>query len=376
MSPPPQDVDLRIIETIQDAALQPGLWPQVLELTARRVGGVAGSMSIEDPVRQTGFSLARFGYDPSFTDRYVRYYGRLNPMIRRKAAVPVGATVSTSMLMPSDEFARTEYYNDWVRPQGFHGAVGTVLGRHDAKVTWLATVWPQGAGEPARHNLDALARLVPHMVRALQVMQRLDLAAHREDALQVALARVAHAVMLVDHSGRLMHANAAAEALLESDQSLALAHGRLVSHNAGANAVLQAALARAVACGADPGGIEEFIVPRDGRRPLLLNVVPVSPASREKMVPDVRAAAVIFAVDPDARPPLRVDAVVRACGLTPAEGRVLGAIIAGHRLEAVAQRLGVARGTVKTHLERIFSKTGTTRQSELVHLVAVMQPPL
>ncbi|HKU97347.1 MAG TPA: LuxR C-terminal-related transcriptional regulator, partial [Vineibacter sp.] len=356
MSPPPQNIDLRIIETIQDAALQPGLWRQVLELTARRVGGVAGNMSIEDPVRQTGLSLARFGYDPSFTDRYVRYYGRLNPMIRRKAALPVGATVSTSMLMPSDEFARTEYYNDWVRPQGFHGAVGTVLGRHGAKVTWLATVWPQGAGEPARDNLDALARLVPYMVRSLQVMQRLDLAVHREDALHAALARVAHAVMLVDHRGRLMHANAAAEALLQAREPLALSHGRLIGRDAGVDAVLQAALARAVAGGADPAGIEEFIVPRGGRRPLLLTVVPVSPAGREH-VPDLHATAIVFAVDPEARLPLRVDAVVRACGLTPAESRVLAAIVAGQRLEAVAQRLGVARGTVKTHLERIFLKT-------------------
>ncbi|HEX2887610.1 hypothetical protein [Vineibacter terrae] len=85
--------------------------------TAHRVGGIAGSMSIEDPVHQSGHPRARFGYDPWFTERYVRYFGRLNPMLPRKATLPVGTTVSTSMLMPPDEFARTDYYNDWVRPQ-------------------------------------------------------------------------------------------------------------------------------------------------------------------------------------------------------------------------------------------------------------------
>ncbi len=374
--PPPQDVDLRIIEAIQDAALQPGLWRQVLELAAHRVGGVAGSMSIEDPVHQSGHSLARFGYDPWFTERYVRYFGRLNPMIPRKATLPVGAAVSTSMLMPPDEFARTEYYNDWVRPQGFHGAVGTVLARRGAKVTWLATVWPRGAGEPGRRNLDALACLVPHMVRALQVMQRLDLVADCQDALQAALARVVQAVMLVDHEGRLLHANAAAEALLQPRRPLALSQGRLVGHDARADGMLQAALARALACGIVPAGVEEIVMPRAGRRPLLLNIVPLSPARREQMAPAPRVAALILVTDPEARPPLRVDTVVRAYNLTPAEGRVLGAIVAGERLQAVAQRLGVARGTVKTHLERIFFKTGTSRQSELVHLVAIMQPPL
>jgi DNA-binding CsgD family transcriptional regulator len=34
----------------------------------------------------------------------------------------------------------------------------------------------------------------------------------------------------------------------------------------------------------------------------------------------------------------------------------------------VARRLGIAPATARTHLHRIFRKTGTTRQSELVQL--------
>jgi DNA-binding CsgD family transcriptional regulator len=36
--------------------------------------------------------------------------------------------------------------------------------------------------------------------------------------------------------------------------------------------------------------------------------------------------------------------------------------------------LGIGRGTVKTHLLRIFAKTGTRRQAELVKLAASLAP--
>jgi DNA-binding CsgD family transcriptional regulator len=41
-----------------------------------------------------------------------------------------------------------------------------------------------------------------------------------------------------------------------------------------------------------------------------------------------------------------------------------------------AEALGVSEATLKTHLNRIFSKTGTQRQPDLVRLVAGFASPL
>jgi DNA-binding CsgD family transcriptional regulator len=38
--------------------------------------------------------------------------------------------------------------------------------------------------------------------------------------------------------------------------------------------------------------------------------------------------------------------------------------------------LGVTLTTVKTHLQKVFAKTETARQAELVQLVTRMSPPL
>jgi len=42
----------------------------------------------------------------------------------------------------------------------------------------------------------------------------------------------------------------------------------------------------------------------------------------------------------------------------------------------VSEALGVAETTVKTHLSRLFKKTNTNRQAELVKLVASYTNPL
>ena len=56
-------------------------------------------------------------------------------------------------------------------------------------------------------------------------------------------------------------------------------------------------------------------------------------------------------------------------GLTTAEATFALEIIQGQGLKACAKRLKISEPTARTHLQRIFEKTGTRRQAELVRLV-------
>ena len=55
--------------------------------------------------------------------------------------------------------------------------------------------------------------------------------------------------------------------------------------------------------------------------------------------------------------------------------RVLLAVVENGNVPQTAQDLDVAQSTVKTHLARIFTKTDTRRQSELVKPVAAFASP-
>jgi DNA-binding CsgD family transcriptional regulator len=56
-------------------------------------------------------------------------------------------------------------------------------------------------------------------------------------------------------------------------------------------------------------------------------------------------------------------------GLTPAEARLAAALVRGFSLEEAAAELVISRNTARTHLKRVFAKTGTCRQGELISLL-------
>jgi len=78
-----------------------------------------------------------------------------------------------------------------------------------------------------------------------------------------------------------------------------------------------------------------------------------------------RAAAVIIS-EPDANPNLDQAALRSTYGLTRAEAALVSILVHGRTLEEAADVLCVSLSTVKTHLQRVFLKTDTDRQAELV----------
>ena len=62
--------------------------------------------------------------------------------------------------------------------------------------------------------------------------------------------------------------------------------------------------------------------------------------------------------------------VARHFGLTKREERLIRHLAQGHSLKDIADLMGIARETVRTHLKSIFSKTGTSRQAELAIMLS------
>ncbi len=56
-------------------------------------------------------------------------------------------------------------------------------------------------------------------------------------------------------------------------------------------------------------------------------------------------------------------------GLTPSEARLSSLLVQGKNLKEAAYELKITMNTVRTHLKRVFSKTDTSRQGELVALL-------
>ena len=58
----------------------------------------------------------------------------------------------------------------------------------------------------------------------------------------------------------------------------------------------------------------------------------------------------------------------KSVSLTPAETRVLALLTTYQTLAGIGSQLGIARPTVKTHVQNIYKKLGATKRAEAVKL--------
>ena len=178
-------------------------------------------------------------------------------------------------------------------------------------------------------------------------------------------------LFLVSASGGLVHANASGHALLREGSCLSAHGGRLRAADPQANSSLQTVFAEAA--GGDASlRTKAIAIPLrslDGE-PYVAHVVRLTGGARRNAGMTYAAVAAVFVRKAELDLQSPVDAIAQNFGLTPAELRVLFAIVDIGGIPEVAPVLGISETTVKTHLQRLFAKTATSRQADLVKLVA------
>ena len=100
----------------------------------------------------------------------------------------------------------------------------------------------------------------------------------------------------------------------------------------------------------------------------MVDVIPVARDSADDAGAPAAAVTVLVTDGEQAGAP-SADALRCYYGLTPAEAELTSLLVEGLPLERAAARRGVSRNTARGQLKRIFSKTRTNRQAELVGLV-------
>jgi DNA-binding NarL/FixJ family response regulator len=178
------------------------------------------------------------------------------------------------------------------------------------------------------------------------------------------------AIFLVDAGGQIVHGNSASRSLLEKGDLLRTIHGRLTASDAQVDQVLHEAI---IAAGTSEEDVAKgSAVPLKGHsgERYVAHVLPLMAGERRKAGTTSSAIAALFVrkAEMETAPPSEV--IGKTYKLTPTELRVLRAIVNVGGVRQVAGNLGVADTTIKTHLGRLFEKTGVSRQADLVKLVA------
>ncbi len=360
-----------LVEEVYAAALEPQRWESVLTALCTALEAKAAALVTYDFATRAAQLHAAAGADPALLPLY-EHYSPKNPLMPAVAPhVRTGFVGSSVDHMSDRELFKTEYFNEYMRRAEYHHNAALCLERAGDVATMVYPVRDLERPPFSHRDLEFCRALVPHLSRAFVVHRRLTEADARESAATHVLDQLALAVCVLDGSGRVVFTNGSAREILSAGDGIAIGRDGLAVGNPAERDRLRSAVVEAIRATGSHGiraGRALRISRPSLRRSFELLVVPMS--RTEAFGRDLAAAAaVVFIGDPERRVEAWDALLVRLYDLTAAEARTAMLLLQGYRVQEIADQLAVGTATTRTHLKRIFAKTGARTQSDLVRLL-------
>lgn len=185
-------------------------------------------------------------------------------------------------------------------------------------------------------------------------------------ALNYGLELMRHGALLVAETGRPHLANHAALAILQKKDGLSLVRSELVADRASDTRLLHRLLHEAISSPqmGEPKESPFTVERKQAHTSLIVRVIPGP--GLECWQDTQQRTALLRLYDRDAGLIVDERALVSLYGLTRGEASLAAKLVQGKSIEDASSELFISPHTARTHLKRIFMKTDTHRQPELV----------
>lgn len=179
---------------------------------------------------------------------------------------------------------------------------------------------------------------------------------------ETALGLINAAILVVSREGQLLYSNESGQLLTQSNGHLSIGNDKICrASNSEDTRALREIIAEA--CD-DTDDCVRWLCLENSQtgEPHNLIVIPQGDMGQARSV-------VLLSTDGQLSSDLNAEILQGMFGLTPAEASITLAITRGEKLEDAAKSSGITVSSARTYLKRVFSKTGASRQADLVQLV-------
>ncbi|QOZ76279.1 LuxR family transcriptional regulator [Bradyrhizobium sp. CCBAU 53351] len=363
-----------LIGIVYDAAIDPSRWEEAIARTARFVGGTGGGLFCKDVGVQHATIPHSFGFQRPLP---VELFREIYPAAAAHFQGDLEEPVATADMIPLDELTRTGFYRQWAEPQGLVDFLSAVVDRTTISAAIFGVFRHQAHGIADEHARRQMKLIAPHIRRSVLIGRMFEFRAAEVATFVDTLDGLDAGMFLVDMAGRLIHANAAGNAILATCAVLNSVGGRLVARDTQVDRALREVFAGAGQGDAALGtrGIAMPLTGSDGER-YVAHALPLTSGARRRAGIVHTAVAALFVRKALLAMPFASQTIGNAFKLTPTELRVLLAVVEIGGVPEIANAFGVADTTIRTHVSSLFEKTGAARQADLVRLVAEYATPL
>lgn len=355
------------VNSIYEASLRPELWPALLG----RLSGMVDAMGAGLFTVSRGASpwVASPELAPIMHSFMQDGWVKMNSRAPRAEALAHPGFITDLDVFSTEEIDRDPFYQDFLIPSGLGWGTGTRIELPTGDVVVISIERPLARGPVERRYVELLDGLRPHLARAAMLGARLALERARTAA--ATLEGLGLPAAVLGARGQLLVANRLIESMIPS--VIKDCPSRLRFTDPRADRLLQAGVAALAPHSGRSGAAQSFPVAGvDGGPASVAHLLPVKGQACD-IFGSMQSLLVIMPLQNTSIAPAGL--VQALFDFTPAEARVAVALGEGASVDDAARQLRVSRETVRTHLRAIFSKTGVSRQSALVKLLAGLSPP-
>lgn len=356
-----------IVGSIYEAAEDPLAWAHVLRLVGQEFGSTVNVFTLSDRSSPHSQVVVSDGHDPKWEQEYNDYYYSTNVILNRLSPLlSEGRVICSTDVLPDGELLRSEYYEDFLRRRDVFYLLGSVVSANPTSSAVLTLARSRKHGPWSIDDRDSIAFLTPHLQRAVRLSGSFARIRQQRDGL---LNRLPMGIVVLDDSGKVEFLNRAAETILDKKDGLCWGSKGVSAVDPTESSRLVAMIrgAKLMASGKGLAGGGNLSITRSAGRPLSVLVAPMMPTAASLLSRSPRVA--MFITDPEATQLTNLARLMALFNLTPAESRMAGQLLEGKSVVEAANALRITPQTARVHLKRIFGKTYTSRQSELMRLL-------
>jgi DNA-binding CsgD family transcriptional regulator len=366
----------QVIGAIYDCALDPCRWEEALAQIRDVLNSRTAVLHLNDMRGHRILIYGSVGISSAWQDQIVKH----TPEIHARFAQDLASWPSldephvVSRHVPRSYRETSPYIQECLKPNGIVDVMTYFLLHTPSRLAGFAVGRHEQQGIITEREIELGALLLPHVRRAVAISNMLDVCTIERVRITEALDALRCGVALTNARGIILHANRSAEQMLREGRLIYSTGGMLRAKDQTAAAELQTAIEWAALdeVGIGKTGLAIRLSDTDGP-PVFARVLPMNGGELRTRLEPTAVAAVFIGTSPDEQD--AVDMMATTYGLTTTEARVLASLLAGSTLAETAAALGVASTTARTHLDKIFSKTGVTRQADLIRLGARFAAP-
>lgn len=365
-----------IIGAVYDCVLAPENWYRALPLISIYGESAASSIVVQGRHAPDTASVFEHGGEQSFLRLYFeKLVASRLPIARSATFDNVGDVATMTMLAGEREPLNSDFYLKWVRPLGFRDVIGVLVLKSGKRVAWFSVTRSTVQSQFTDKDLRQMSLLSPHICRALLISDALDLRTITAARLEQTVDHLSTGIFLTEDGSRISYMNSSAEHILKKGGTLKVTNGRLTAAQSGVRDRLANALAQSVAGKAPHStGQHAIALPHEEGGGLIAKVLPLQWRDGRNPLAPLPGTAAVFVQDPAEATDPPTQAFAMLYGLSVAEERVLERIVKGQTPREAADELGLSLPTVKSHLQKLFDKTDTGRQAQLVQLFERLRP--